>query len=148
LINLRLSDMNEQHITVRGKGNKQRTLMIPQETYDLLVVHTEKRIQKWGLEYDNILITQQGKPYSGEAIRLKIQSIGKRAGISPERIKQIHPHTLRHTFATNFVETSGMRQTQGALGHSKMATTEIYAHLKNTELDRAMTNQRPILGVL
>ena len=62
-----------------------------------------------------------------------------RAGIE----KDIHPHSLRHTFATDlYRKTKNLRITQKALGHSNIATTEIYTHIVDDELENALKSLR------
>ena len=86
-----------------------------------------------------------GDKYSGEAIRQRIHTIGVRAGLSEERLKEIHTHTTRHTFCANLIDSGAdIRVVQGAMGHASIGTTMIYAHLRNETLDNAILNQKSI----
>jgi site-specific recombinase XerD len=146
LVKLKISDVEGQHILVHGKGSKDRRLILQPEIDDLLCEYLDYRNKKFGNKSEFLLISKMGSGFSGEAIRMKIQAIGKRANIPPERLEKIHPHTLRHTFATNLVGSGAdIRVVQGALGHANLATTQIYAHLRNTTLDNAMLNMKSIL---
>ena len=58
-------------------------------------------------------------------------------------VKDVHPHTLRHTFATDLYRTTkNIRLTQKALGHSDLSTTMIYTHLVDDELEDALKSFR------
>ena len=142
VINIRVSDISEQrHITIFGKGQKERTLILQQDVYELLKKHLETRTNK--SEY--VFISNHGSKFVGTSVYRKIKSIAKKAGITPDRIDNIHPHLLRHTFATNLIECgTDIVVVQSALGHSSLNTTMIYAHVKNTTLDNAMLNQRSL----
>jgi len=148
LVTLKLSDLNGCHIIIRGKGDKERSIILQPQVLELLVKYIEERKTKWGIEkYQEMFLSQLGKPFTGEAIRYKIQSIGRKAGISEERLQKITPHVLRHTFATNLAcSGADIRSVQGALGHQNLKTTEIYAHLKSSALDQALLNQPSVLG--
>jgi len=68
-----------------------------------------------------------------------VKRLGVKAGIQ----KDIHPHTLRHSFATDiYRDTSNIRLTQKALGHANLATTQIYTHIVDEELEEAMKSFR------
>jgi len=67
----------------------------------------------------------------------------KRHAVKAEIQKDIHPHTLRHSFATAiYRDTSNIRLTQKALGHANLATTQIYTHIVDEELEEAMKSFR------
>ena len=140
--NIRVSDISEQHhITIFGKGQKERTLILQPEVYELLVKHLETR--KHNSEY--LFVSNYGDKFGGTGIYKKIKTIARNAGILPDRVESIHPHLLRHTFATNLIECgTDIVVVQSALGHSSLNTTMIYAHVKNTTLDNAMLNQRSL----
>ena len=145
---LKISDIVGKHVIVNGKGSKQRKLAIPEDIYDLYLEYLEERNDKYkNIPYDNLFISQERVPFSGEGIRLKIRSLAQRAGLPPERVEQIHPHLCRHSFATNLTASGAdIRVIQGALGHSSLATTaKVYSHLRNGTLDQAILNQRSLL---
>jgi site-specific recombinase XerD len=147
LVTLKLEDFKGEHIIVSGKGNKQRRLILEPRLAELLGDYIEIRNKKYGDTSPYLFISKMGDKFSGEAIRQKIQSIGKRAGLSAERLEQIHVHTMRHTFAANLLESGAdIKILQVSLGHSNMATTSlIYAHIRDSVLDNAMLNQRAVL---
>jgi integrase/recombinase XerD len=73
-----------------------------------------------------------------------VKRYAAKAGIE----KNVHPHTLRHSFATDlYRETSKIRLVQKALGHSNLATTQIYTHIVDEELEDAMKSFRQTTAV-
>lgn len=140
LVTLRLNDLKDGRISIKGKGDRERNLLLPLGVNTLLESYIVERISKWGTEkYDTIFLSQIGEPFTGDAIYAKIKSIATKAGFSEQRVKEITPHVLRHTFATNMVSCGAdIRVVQGALGHQNLETTQIYAHLKSSALDAAM----------
>jgi site-specific recombinase XerD len=141
LVKLKLVDIEDNHILVHGKGSKDRRLILQPAVVALMKDYLDYRNTKYSDKSEYLLVSKMSCGYSGESIRQKIQRIGERAGLSPERLEKIHPHTLRHTFATNLVGSGAdIRIVQGALGHANLNTTMIYAHLRDSALDNAMLN--------
>jgi integrase/recombinase XerD len=69
-----------------------------------------------------------------------VGEVARAAGIT---YKEVHPHTLRHTFATDLLRaTKNLRLVQKALGHERIGTTQIYLHIVDEELEDAMKNFR------
>jgi site-specific recombinase XerD len=147
LVTLKLEDFQGEHIVVRGKGNKQRRLILEPKLSILLSDYVEIRNKKYGNTTPYLFVSKMGDKYSGEAIRQKIQTIGRKAGLSEERLDQIHTHTMRHTFAANLLESGAdIKILQVGLGHASLSTTSlIYAHIRDSVLDNAMLNQRAVI---
>ena len=106
--------------------------------------HLETRTHK---DSPYIFVSHYGTQFSGDGVYKKIKSIAEAAEIDPERIELIHPHTLRHTFATNLVDIgTPLNVVQTALGHANVTTTQIYAHVRDTTVDKALIGQKSIYG--
>jgi len=89
-----------------------------------------------------VFTTLEGKPISPRYVQQMVKRYAIRAGIS----KNIHSHTLRHSFATDlYRETSKIRLVQKVLGHSDLSTTMIYTHIHDPE--EAMKPLRQTAGV-
>jgi integrase/recombinase XerC len=126
LANLNLDDMNlsEQSLRVKlGKGGKQRDLPIGSKAVTAL--------KKW-LAYrtettdPGLFTTNNGKRLGQRSIQLRLDKWCKKIGL-PEHV---HPHMLRHSFASHLLESSqDIRAVQELLGHSNISTTQIYTHL-------------------
>ena len=81
-----------------------------------------------------------GKQISARAIQLRMKRLALRQGV----LKRIHPHLLRHSFASHVLESSGdLRGVQELLGHADIATTQIYTHLDFQHLARVYDAAHP-----
>ena len=113
----------------QGKGKKDRIFNIPEFLLEELKEQAEK--QK---ENEKVYLFTGPKGKLTERNIQKIVSLGAlRAGIK----KQVHPHTLRHSFATHLLEDgTDIRFIQTLLGHSNLSTTEIYAHVSTEQIKK------------
>ena len=134
LVHLSLSSVNIKrgYITVIGKGDKER--IIPVGDYALNALNkylSEIRIHNPGRRSPYIFLNRYGKPLSRQFFFLRIKKYALKAGIE----KNISPHTLRHSFATHMLNNGAeLRAVQEMLGHSKIATTEIYTHVTTSRI--------------
>jgi integrase/recombinase XerD len=130
-------DLNSRSLkVVNGKGHKDRNLIIPEHTAELLKQWNKKRSQG---EY--LFNTKEGKQLMVRYIQAMIKRYAERADIK----KNIYPHSLRHTFATNFYrQTKDIETLRKLLGHSDISTTQIYVILANIDVENAMNNYREI----
>jgi integrase/recombinase XerD len=131
LTDLRISNIyvDVEFIRVIGKGNKERLIPIGQEALKHILLYKEgyrnKVMPKKGNE-DILFLNRRGGKLSRVMIFYIIKEYTAKAGIK----KNIHPHTLRHSFATHLIEGGAdLRAVQEMLGHESISTTEIYTHL-------------------
>ncbi|OFY88266.1 MAG: tyrosine recombinase XerD, partial [Bacteroidetes bacterium RIFOXYA12_FULL_40_10] len=132
LVNLRISDLffNEGFIRVMGKGSKQRLIPVGVPAIEAVNFYLSQRkfmnIAKNA--QDTLFLNRRGSKLSREMIFLIIKKESNRAGI----LKEISPHTFRHSFATHMVENGAdLRVVQEMLGHESILTTEIYTHVNS-----------------
>jgi site-specific recombinase XerD len=145
LITLTVDNFTGDHIKVEGKGKRQRSLILEREVSDMLYMYLDWRNKKYGDKNKEIFLSKYNKPYSESAILYKLKTSLKYAGFPEKRIKELHVHSLRHTFCTNMYEVAKDDYTvQRAMGHESQKTTTLYSHLRDTALDRAMLSQKPI----
>jgi len=86
-----------------------------------------------------LFTTLAGKPLRDNYLRVMVKRYGQKARIG----KDVHPHMLRHTFATDlYRETKNIRLVQKALGHASLGTTMIYTHIVDDELEDALRKFR------
>lgn len=78
---------------------------------------------------------EPGKPLNSRYLRELVSRCGRKAGIE----RRVHPHILRHSFATRLLRHSNVRVVQAALGHASLTSTQVYLHVLNDELTEAMT---------
>lgn len=138
VLNLKVKDidwMTGKLKVVQGKGKKDRILWLNEDDLELLGRWRGKR----KVQSENLFTTLQGEAIDDRYIRNMVKRLAKKAGI----INDIHPHTLRHTFATDiYRETKNIRLVQKALGHSDLSTTMIYTHIIDDEIEQAMKGFR------
>ncbi|MGI6436425.1 MAG: site-specific tyrosine recombinase/integron integrase [Syntrophomonadaceae bacterium] len=127
---LNKADINYQAMSARviGKGNKEREVYL---SYKALY-HLKKYIMT-RLDDDPALFITERRPYrrvSNRAIQREIKQIAERSGIE----KNVHPHTMRHTFATLTLNNGAdLSSVQALLGHSDPATTQVYAQVSEAK---------------
>lgn len=130
-INLRKKDIDykENILWVRGgKGGKDRLSIISKSLCTELL-----EFVKFKSDDDFIFVNKKGEPLSPRSVQLIIEKAKKKAGIS----KDVHVHTLRHSFATHLLEAgTDIRKIQELLGHSDLSTTQIYTKVSSEELKK------------
>mgnify|MGYP000683941813 CR=1 FL=1 len=144
LINLKIQDINFEDGTVIifGKGGKSR--IVPAGKYAI------NAIQKWITLRNTIkninekdftlFLSKNGKSLSPRSIQYRLKIWAKKQGI-PENI---HPHLLRHSFATHILQSSqDLRAVQELLGHANITTTQIYTHLDFQHLSKIYDQSHP-----
>jgi len=127
-------ELDEKLIRLAAKGGKQRTRFLPVETRDLL-----KPLVVGESSESPLFQAQRGAPISDRHIRRLLNLWAGLAGIT----RPVHPHLLRHTFATSLLKKTGnLRLVQLALDHESPKTTAIYAHVADEELRAAIEGRR------
>ena len=135
LCGLRLDAISFENrlITIRhGKGNKQRTVPISPVALSILdtYIHTFRENNK-GRRSPYVFLNLRGEKISRNYFFMQVRKYAAMAGIE----KTISPHTLRHCFATHLLERGAhIRLVQGMLGHSHLATTQVYTHVSSTRI--------------
>ena len=130
-VNLKINDMHFDekigHIK-KAKGRKDRIFNIP----DFLVADLKKQVEKQKkIEREYLFTNASGRNLSSRNIQKIVSLAAKKAGIE----KEIHCHTLRHSFATHLLENGvDIRVIQTLLGHASISTTELYTHISTKQL--------------
>ena len=141
LINLKINDLNFEEMTghVRqAKGKKDRIFNIPQFLLKNLKKQTEQQKE---LNQEYLFTGPKGK-LTDRNLQKIVRRFAKKAGIN----KEVHPHTLRHSFATHLLENHvDIRKIQELLGHADLSTTQIYTHISTEELKKIRS---PIDGLM
>ncbi|MBR0572990.1 MULTISPECIES: tyrosine recombinase XerC [Pasteurellaceae] len=124
-INLGDIDFKTKEVRVLGKGSKERILPIGSKAIAVLQKWLEVRLQFKPTE-EALFLNTRGTRISQRAIQLIMKKWGQKQGLETH----LHPHKLRHSFATQMLEGSGdLRAVQELLGHSSLSTTQVYTHL-------------------
>ena len=139
LMNLRLQDINisEKKITVIGKGSKKR--IIPMTDMAITWITKYKKIRE-NHDIDIFFLTMDNKPLNRQQIfyivKKYINSLSLQSGYSP--------HTIRHSFATHLLSKGAdLYAIKEMLGHSDLATTEIYTHVNPENVRKAYLEGHP-----
>ena len=127
-------------ILVRGKGNKERLIPVGKKALDALKKWLTIRPQFAKPDEIAVFLSSQKNRISIRQVRLRMQEWGIKQGIS----SQVHPHKLRHSFASHILESSGdLRAVQELLGHSSLSATQVYTHLDFQHLAKVYDNTHP-----
>jgi len=128
----RFIDLKEGEISIRGKGGKIRVVFLSTKAKNAIYEYLQKRED--ALEWLFVSIDKKGRilgKITPRTVQRIIEKYGKIAGIP----KRVHPHLLRHSFATDLlINGADLRSVQALLGHANISTTQIYTHLTNKEL--------------
>ena len=129
-------DLNGGLVTVLGKGRKQRSVPLGS--------HARNALHEWraatGAAQDAHVFPGRNGSITPRAIQLRIRQLAQRQGL----FKRVHPHLLRHSFASHILESSGdLRGVQELLGHADIATTQIYTHLDYQHLAKVYDAAHP-----
>ncbi|WP_273150090.1 tyrosine recombinase XerC [Methylophaga thiooxydans] len=139
-LDLRDIDFGDQLVHVTGKGNKDRVCPVGSVAIKALQDWLEKRDQTGFFDQPAVFITQQGRRLGMRSIQKRLSFWGKKQGISD----RVHPHRLRHAFASHMLESSGdLRAVQELLGHSDISTTQIYTHVDFQYLAKVYDSAHP-----
>ena len=130
-------DLDGGEVRVLGKGNKTRIVPVGRFAVEALrVLGTQE-----GMQHDApIFRGRRGAPISPRTVQMRVDKLARLHGLP----RHIHPHLLRHTFASHMLESSGdLRAVQELLGHADIATTQIYTHLDFQHLARVYDAAHP-----
>lgn len=130
-------DFDLKTMILHGKGRKDRYVPFGSYCYDSLKNYLEKSrkplMAKYQKEHEYVFVNHHGDPLTAAGVTYILDQIMKRSSLS----STIHPHELRHTFATHMLKNGAdLRAVQELLGHSSLSTTQIYTHVTPEHLQR------------
>lgn len=140
-VDLKIADveLDAGILTCTGKGNKMRKVPIGTSAVEWLKSYLVLRRRKENVEIQNLFVTTSGKPLNRQIIFLFIKEYAEKIGL-----KDVSPHTLRHSFATHLVQNSAdIRSVQQMLGHADISTTQIYTHITDAHLRKTYEKFHP-----
>jgi len=128
----RYLDLERGEISVRGKGDKLRVVFLSNDSKKAIRDYLAKRSDPEGYLFASL--TKKNKiigRITPRAVERLVSFYARKAGIP----KKVHPHQLRHSFATDLlINGADLRSVQSLLGHANISTTQVYTHLTNKEL--------------
>lgn len=133
-------DLRGAEVRVLGKGSRERVVPVGRKAL--------QAIRNWlalrpGLTVDSeaaLFVSQRGGRLSARSVQQRLDRWGRRCGAD----QHLHPHLLRHSFASHLLESSGdLRAVQELLGHADIATTQVYTHLDFQHLARVYDQAHP-----
>jgi len=142
LVNLNLDsiDLKEKSLRSIGKGNKERLLPIGSKAIEAIQLWLDKRNTMANKDESALFVSKRGMRISTRSIQQRLTYWRKKQGLE----QHIHPHKLRHSFASHILESSGdLRAVQELLGHADISTTQIYTHLDFQHLANVYDKAHP-----
>lgn len=135
-------DFNRQLLRITGKGNKTRVVPFGSKA-KLALMQWLKLYPLWSGDFvpdAHVFIGRKGNPLGARQIENRVKFQAQRAGVSVD----LHPHLLRHCFASHMLSNSGdLRAVQEMLGHSNLSTTQIYTHVDFDRLANVYDQAHP-----
>jgi len=120
------SDLDAGEVRVTGKGSKTRIVPLGSFAIQALQAWLTVRVQLADADEIALFVGKRGQRISPRVVQLRMKQWGITQGIN----SNVHPHMLRHSFATHVLQSSGdLRAVQEMLGHASISTTQVYTHL-------------------
>jgi integrase/recombinase XerC len=136
-------DMDTREIRVIGKGSKERLVLMGKPAQEAIAVYlNDGRHQLLSKKKtDAVFINRYGNQLIERRIQKIVKQYAKQSGIN----KKVHPHTIRHTFATHLLDGGAdLRVVQELLGHASLTTTQIYTHVSQTQAKKVYNAAHPL----
>ena len=139
-VNINLNDFEEDKSFLRVLGKGSKTRLVPMGRYAVNAINEWLRERKKILNNtDALFLNAKGTRLTVRSVQLRLKKMAIKQGLPP-----IHPHMLRHSFATHMLESSGdLRTIQELLGHSSLSTTQIYTKLDYQHLAKIYDQSHP-----
>ena len=137
-VNMHDIDAQTKLLTVTGKGNKTRT--VPVGSIALTALERWLEVRPDTPDENALFVSSRGGRISARNIQARLKVQGRKSGMHQD----VHPHMLRHSFASHMLESSGdLRAVQELLGHANISTTQIYTHLDFQHLAKVYDAAHP-----
>jgi integrase/recombinase XerC len=139
-LNLESIDRRGGEVRVLGKGSKERILPVGRRALGALTQWLEARLALAAEGELALFVSRRGERLSNRSIQSRL----RRWGVKNSADQRLHPHMLRHSFASHMLESSGdLRAVQELLGHADISTTQIYTHLDFQHLAKVYDQSHP-----
>ena len=133
-------DLADRTVRVTGKGRKTRVVPVGTQAVDALRQWLLVRLKLAASDEPALFVSQRGTRLAGRSVQARLKDWGRQQGLAT----RVHPHMLRHSFASHILESSGnLRAVQELLGHSSISTTQVYTHLDFQHLAHVYDKSHP-----
>ena len=142
LVSLNINDLDRRDalVTVTGKGNKTRVLPVGKLALKAIDAWLAARTSIANIDETALFTNRNGSRLSARTIQTRLRQWGLKQGLDAK----VHPHRLRHSFASHMLESSqDLRAIQELLGHADIGTTQIYTHLDFQHLAQVYDTAHP-----
>jgi integrase/recombinase XerD len=143
VVKLELKDirLKDGFLLCKGKGNKERIVPVGRTASHWLKTYLVDIRPGWNKKGSTVVfLTRRGSGFTRQGVWKLLKAYGQKAGLS----EKIHPHILRHSFATHLLEHGAdLRSVQMLLGHSQITTTQIYTHVSRERLRQIYDRYHP-----
>lgn len=131
-------DLKDASLVVTGKGNKTRQLPVGHHAITAITSWLQQRSQLKCFDANALFINHRGQRMGVRGIQMRM------AAMAAAHSQHLHPHMLRHSFASHLLQSSGdLRAVQELLGHSNISTTQVYTHLDYQHLAKVYDQAHP-----
>lgn len=135
-----LEDILAGEVRVLGKRNKLRLVPVGSKAREAVEVWAQRRVEVASAEQSALFVGQRGGRISPRVIEERL----KRRALAKGLLTGVHPHMLRHSFASHVLQSSGdLRAVQEMLGHASIASTQVYTHLDFQHLAKVYDSAHP-----
>ena len=133
-------DLRQGEVTVTGKGARTRTVPVGAKACEALTRWIDARQQLAAPGERALFVGSRGKRIGASLVGARLQAWARRRGLT----ERVHPHMLRHSFATHVLQSSqDLRAVQELLGHASISTTQVYTHLDFQSLAKVYDAAHP-----
>lgn len=133
-------DLKTGQARVLGKGSKERVVPVGAPAREALARWLERRAEIAQREGEAVFLSRSGRRLTSRAIEQRLAAWAVKRGLS----QHVHPHMLRHSFASHLLQSSGdLRAVQELLGHASIASTQVYTHLDFQALAKTYDRAHP-----
>lgn len=127
-------------VRVVGKGGKTRIVPVGRAALTALAAWMQARAQLPAVQADALFVGKRGRRIAPRVVQARLKVLALRQGVD----RRVHPHALRHSFASHVLQSSGdLRAVQEMLGHASLSSTQVYTHLDFQHLARIYDQAHP-----
>lgn len=131
---------DKREVTVTGKGNKRRTVPVGHTAAQALAHWESKRHELARADESALFVGKRGQRIHPSVVQVRLRITGIRQGV----LNKVHPHMLRHSFASHVLQSSGdLRAVQEMLGHASITATQVYTNLDFQHLSKVYDVTHP-----